>query len=383
MPAPIRVLYLTTRGLRSSSSQPLWLCVRRFSADGFRCQVALREEPDSERTRGRVASMGVELHRVQMSRSRLWPFGGRRATLRRLARIVRDQRIDLVHAFQAKAAPFAVALTRATGVRHVVQLRGAYPRRSLYARLLLHRANVVLAPSESLLRLYEEMVGRAARPGQRRAILPPAIDVEGFRKLKGSLDVRSELGMAPGQPLVGLLGPLSPASNHRLALEVARRVHAERPEARFLFLGRPAGAGALERFSADRARMGLRDVCMVAGPRPSSAPYAAAMDLLLHTSAREAHPGCFNKAMAFAKPIVASRVPGQQEAVEHGATGLLCSPGDAVEMATAVSSLLDSPDLRRLMGGAGKRRVQRLYSSDRSLPILETLYREVARPGAS
>lgn len=71
----------------------------------------------------------------------------------------------------------------------------------------------------------------------------------------------------------------------------------------------------------------------------------------------------FLEAMACGKPIVAGRRAAVPETVADGETGLLVDPGDSVALAGALARLLSDEPLRRAMGAAGRRRVER-YAAD-------------------
>jgi glycosyltransferase involved in cell wall biosynthesis len=55
-------------------------------------------------------------------------------------------------------------------------------------------------------------------------------------------------------------------------------------------------------------------------------------------------------AYAFGRPVVASKVGGLPEVVDHGQTGLLVPPGDSDALAEAIISLLRDRDTRHQMG---------------------------------
>jgi glycosyltransferase involved in cell wall biosynthesis len=62
------------------------------------------------------------------------------------------------------------------------------------------------------------------------------------------------------------------------------------------------------------------------------------------------------EAMASGIPVVASRIGGLPYTVTDGVTGLLCEPGDPVDLARRIARLLDDQPLRRQMGLAGRQR---------------------------
>jgi len=68
------------------------------------------------------------------------------------------------------------------------------------------------------------------------------------------------------------------------------------------------------------------------------------------------------EAMACEAPVVASAVGGILEVVEDGKTGLLVPPAQPAALAEALVRVLNSPDLARDMGRAGRRRVEEKFA---------------------
>jgi glycosyltransferase involved in cell wall biosynthesis len=86
--------------------------------------------------------------------------------------------------------------------------------------------------------------------------------------------------------------------------------------------------------------------------------------------------------MAAARPVVASRTGGTPEIVLDGETGLLVAPGDAGAVAAAITTLLQDDQLGARFGRAGRLKVEREFTLDRHLAMMERLYREASSPGA-
>jgi len=62
-------------------------------------------------------------------------------------------------------------------------------------------------------------------------------------------------------------------------------------------------------------------------------------------------------------PVVATRHAGIPEAVEHGRTGLLVSPGDAPALADALERLWANPELRAEFGASARRLADERFSA--------------------
>jgi glycosyltransferase involved in cell wall biosynthesis len=81
------------------------------------------------------------------------------------------------------------------------------------------------------------------------------------------------------------------------------------------------------------------------------------------------------EASASGVPVVASRVGGVPEAVLHEKTGLLVPPRDVEALAQACVRLIDDANLRREMGLAGRRFVERYYSWPENTRLMGEVYR--------
>ena len=83
------------------------------------------------------------------------------------------------------------------------------------------------------------------------------------------------------------------------------------------------------------------------------------------------------EAMALARPVVATKVDGLPEVVEHGVTGLLVAPGSADKLAAATRELLSDPGRMNAMGQAGRNRVREQFTLSRMCDTYHRLYYEV------
>jgi glycosyltransferase involved in cell wall biosynthesis len=85
------------------------------------------------------------------------------------------------------------------------------------------------------------------------------------------------------------------------------------------------------------------------------------------------------EAMACEVPVVASRVGGLPEVVEHGVSGYLHEPEAIDEMAESALSLLTDEALHARVSAAACRRVRKEFCAERVVPMYEACYRAVVR----
>ena len=79
-------------------------------------------------------------------------------------------------------------------------------------------------------------------------------------------------------------------------------------------------------------------------------------------------------AMASSLPVVATQAGGIPELVIDGETGILVPPGDVAQLADGLCKVLESPQLQKKMGGAGRQRIEERFTLERKLKETEKLY---------
>ncbi|HEX8580365.1 MAG TPA: glycosyltransferase, partial [Allosphingosinicella sp.] len=154
-------------------------------------------------------------------------------------------------------------------------------------------------------------------------------------------------------------------------VEAARMIRARRPDVSFRLLGFLDVANRTAVSREDVAGWG--DAIDYLGATDDVRPFIAEADSIVLPSYREGLPRVLLEGAAMGKPLIATDVPGCRDVVEDGKNGFLCAARDGASLAEAMERLLDlSPDERRAMGEAGRRRVEREFDQK----IVSELYTE-------
>lgn len=186
------------------------------------------------------------------------------------------------------------------------------------------------------------------------------VDCERFFP-QDATEVRQEIGLPAGAPVVGVLAALRPEKNHELFLAGAKLIRDQLPDAQFLVVGDGPRRRELEALAAT---LGIRDATHFLGSRNDVPRLLAACDLVALTSHNEAAPVSILEALATGVPVVASNVGSVRETVIDGQTGRLFPAGDLAAFVAATLALLVNPAERQRMGAEGRRRVVESWSLD-------------------
>jgi glycosyltransferase involved in cell wall biosynthesis len=273
----------------------------------------------------------------------------------RLARLVRRERIDLIHAHGQDACIVAAAAallskTALVVTRHVLD----EPSRTLQergrARLTLgalRRADAVVAVSRAV---ADRLARTVSIPGKRIHVILNGIETHRFSPdgLDGSRsEVRRSLCMTEKNRVVLVPAVLREGKGHELLLRALPSLCAQVPDLRVLFAGDGERERELRREVADRK---LERAVHFLGFRNDIPALLAAADIVVLPSHAEALPTVLLEAAAAGRPVVATRVGGIPEVVQDDRTGILVPPNDVPALGGAILGLLQDNERARRYG---------------------------------
>ena len=322
-----------------------------------------------------VEAGGMRVELVDVSRT--FRLGGAVG----LARLLRRERIDVLHTHTAVAANVLSRLAgRIAGVPVVSHLHIENHFRSQpVARAVLRSldnatarlaARVVAVSQDTRAALV-----RQGYPPGRVEVVPNGIAVPPPREPTGRL--REELGLPPGAPLVGEIARLCDVKGQRELI----RALAKLPDVHAVLVGDDLERnGAYRELLVREARTaGVGDRVVLTGYRPDVPEILDELDVVALPSWIEGLPLVLLEALAHGRPVVATPVGGTPELVVDSETGLLVPPRDPEALAAALRRLLDDPVLAARLGEAGRERVRDRFSVEAMTARLLALYDEVAR----
>ena len=375
----LHVVEATTAGV---GRHVLDLCVHLRRADLQIVVACPRVRDDARKDTAFVDSLreaGIPATLVPMRR-RIHPPADLRATFR-LAKLIRRERVDVVHGHSSKAgalARLAALRVRSSERPAVVYTPNAFAflgarrpaTRWLYLaveRWLGRRAtDAVICVSRSEMALAQR---HAIVPPERLVVIENTIDRSRY-VLDRSPAAKSRLGLDPTRPVVGAIGRLVPQKGPGYLLRAARLLIDGGLEAQFLLVGEGELEGELRQMITDQ---GLGDHVSLPGFSDEIPQVLAAMDIFVLPSLYEGLPYTLMEAMAAGCAVVATDVGGNRDLVQHGETGLLVPPADANALAQALICLLSQPNAEEKR----KRMARRAQAAARARPTPEQTARQM------
>lgn len=347
--------------------------VRTIEAiDRQRFQVTVFHFHETGPLRARYQALGIEL--VHLPIGRLYSL---RTLLQglRFRRLLRRQRIELVHTHDLYTNIFAAPWARLAGCRVIASRRWLddAPRPALLSlnRWSYRFAHRVVANSALTARLLvdEERVSR------RRVVeLPNFVDERAFSHV--AAEVRTERRRSWGVPqdafLLGMVARLAPVKNHAMLVRALARLPAD---VHLVIVGEGSSRAAIENLTRE-LDLGAR--VHFAGQLVEPTNLHQFFDVSAHCSRSEGFPNSIIEALAAGCPVIATPVGGIPEVIVDRQTGLLVPVDDPEAFAARVQELRRDPALRGRMSEAGVACVRARYRRSVVIGQLAALYEELA-----
>jgi L-malate glycosyltransferase len=297
----------------------------------------------------------------------------------RLAKDIRTRRIDIVHAYGWYPNVFAIPPARLSlRPRIIASVRdvGAYmtPLKVRALKLSCSLSDCVLVNSRAG---RDWLLAQGVREEKieviRNGICVPALT--GGKREQGRGSIRKEFGITENVPICACIGRVVSGKGIDFYLRAARILADENKDVRFLMIGALSAEQNYKSEMEVLAReLNLDGRVFFTGQRENVGEILHEIDIVVHPSLTEGLSNVILEAMAMAVPVVATRVGGNPELVQHEKTGLLVAPEDALETARSIARLLDNPAIARAFGEAGRQQVIQEFSIDHMMRQTEELY---------
>lgn len=293
----------------------------------------------------------------------------------RLFRVLRTERIDVVHAHLFGSNASGSVLGRLARVpvviahEHTWSFEGAPLRKAVDRHVVGRLADRIIAVSEADRR---KMIEIERIPSDRISVIPNGIPP--FRHEQA--DVRLELGIPGDAPVVGIVAVVRAQKRIDRLVRAADLLRTEFPDLRVLVAG-DGPAEEVERVRSLVGELGLAAVVLMLGGRADVSAILSALDVGVLSSDFEGLPLAVIEYMAAGLPVVATAVGGLPELVQDGETGLLVQDMTPEGLAAAIATVLRDRQLARRLGERGREIQQERFSLAATIESVSRLYEEL------
>jgi len=346
--------YITPSRLGGAEEYFLRL-IKSLRAAGHRVIVVTKRDTP---LRFEIEKCDVELH--------AWHTRGKGdiATLGRLCRLIRRNRVDVINTHLTTASWLGNMAGRLTGVPVVAHVHAAD------SKTFFQFAHYLVAIAKGV----EQHLLAQGVPQEKIHLLYYGIDLERYAHALPVREAKVRLGLPEEARTVGVVGHLSPRKGHRFLIEALHRIEAETGPVHAVF----AGEGDLEETLREQAAaLGMSERVHFLGFRRDVIEVVSAFDVFVLPSLKEGLSIAVMEAMSLGRPVIATNIAGMPEVVRDGETGLLVPPEDVDALAVALVKLLNDPAFAARVAHNGRRFLEEKFDQRDCLAEVERFFHRV------
>ncbi len=284
-----------------------------------------------------------------------------------LARIIKEEEIDIVHARSRVPAWIAYFACRRTKAIFITTCHGYY-KKHLFSYVMGWGKKVIVLSNVIARHMIEDFFV----PHERIRLVPRSVDLEKFKYLDPKEKRKDVFN-------VGIIGRITPLKGHLHFIKAMARICRLVPNLKIWIVGdAPASKEVYkEELEILVRRLGLWHCTEFLGTQKDIPGILAHLDLVvLATTTHEAFGRVVIEAQAAGVPVVATKVGGVIDIIEDGKNGLLVPPADSVSMAEAVMRIFKDSQLAQDLAQNAYIKVKEKYNVELMVKNTLDVYRE-------
>ena len=344
-----------------------WNVLPRFNKNRYNVIPCVLRKKDA--LNDLFVSQGIKLH--YLGKTKFDP-----STFMTLRKIIKEEKIDLLHLHQYGSSNFGRLAGFVTGVPVIIHSHDTDPKYPLYQKIadliLAHFTDKVIAVSESA---KESTIKKRSIREDKVLVMHNALPLEEFHELTPEQKEKEKrrLGINPDYKIIGTVTRLREEKGNKYFLEAAAEVLKVFPKTIFLIVGDGPLREDLENLSK---KLNIEENVIFYGFSRDIQKFYSIFDIKVIASVTEGFSLALIEAMAMRKAIVATDEGGPKEILKDGETGMLVPAKDSRMLANKIIYLLENgQELERLARNAKKESEK--YDIDSYVRKLEREYEDL------
>ena len=364
------ILYSSSfSSLRGGGQKSLLLLLERINLHKYQPFLLCPQEGELEKA---AKALGVKVFVLPLPSIKTFNIAQLYRTIRDIKEWIKENNIALIHT-DAPRGTFCLGLVaKSLKIPLVYHARVSSREPYLYERLLYGFAKKVIAVSQETQKRFQNL------PDFKNKVflIHNAVDIEKFNPAVKGIKFREELKLSD-KVVIGIIGQLVPLKGQNIFLRAAGLVAKKEKRVKFLVIGNVDDPVYKKSLDLLVQELGLEDLVDFIDFREDMPEVVSGLDILVNVSDLEGFSRVIIEAMACAKPVIASNVGGNPEAVRNEITGLLVPAQNASALASAMLKLIADAGKRRYMGNLGRKRVEELFNITVNVRKTEDLYQKI------
>jgi len=297
--------------------------------------------------------------------------------VRQLVSVIQRRQIDVIHTHGYKSDILGLLAAKKAGIRCVSTPHGFSGKVGFKLATFIRIGTHMLRYFDAVAPLSEELaadMGRFKVPESKTRSIRNGVDLTEIDAAMQNLPPSDAQQISKH---IGYIGQMIPRKGLPDLLDAFDRLYATDPTVKLKMLGDGSQRAELEEQAASLKSASAIEFL---GFRSDRLALLSQFDLFVMTSSLEGIPRCLMEAMAVGVPIVAYDIPGVDQLVQHGETGLLAPLGDVNALVNCCNQVLTNPELAQHMAAKARTLIDHRFSAARMAREYESLFLELVSP---
>jgi glycosyltransferase involved in cell wall biosynthesis len=298
----------------------------------------------------------------------------------KLRKILKENHVYIMQSFHFKSDTFAAIVAKISGVPIIISSRRDLGDLKPNLHLLLNRfVNIFVDRFITVSDAVKKRISRKEGISPKKiTTLYNGVDLSKFNGiyLATKNSIKTSFNISNTDIVVGYVANFRPEKGYDTFIKAIPLI--TQTNSNIVFIA--VGDGPLFGFYKQLAKeLGVSSRVIFTGYRNDIRELLSIMDIFcICSSSTEGFSNAILEAMAMQKPIIATKVGGNSEAIINEKNGFLIPPNDPAKLAEALLKLCDNPDLMVRIGKESRRRVIENFSLEGMIRKTEDLYIELA-----
>jgi glycosyltransferase involved in cell wall biosynthesis len=296
------------------------------------------------------------------------------AVINRLVTLIKKNNIDIIHTHGYKSDILGLLAARKAGIKCVVTPHGFENAKDFKLRLFIWFGCKAMGYADKVVPLSPQLMQDSRNVGVREDKLLYIQNGVDLSEVEEQRLKKTTLKKTTDQKRIGFIGQMISRKNISDILNIFENLSGSHDNLRLIFVGDGDQREKLESYSKQLSSYPNIEFL---GFRDDRLELLQSFDLFVMTSTLEGIPRCLMEACAMGIPVAAYDIPGIDQLITHGETGLLAQPGDTKTLATYWERLLFDEKTASDIADRAREFVNTHYSARRMADEYFNLFHEL------
>lgn len=303
----------------------------------------------------------------------------------KLKKIIQEKKAKLIHANSPRIGYVSGLAAKSARIPSIIHVRDIYLSpfgSSLKAFLFDCLADRIIAVSKAT---KESIIAKRPSLAHKTKVIYNGINFEEIDAIK-PINIREKYIINDNIALIGMVGIIHPVKGIDILIKAAPLIIKDFPQVKFFIIGdvmTPDGQFYLQELKELIAKLDLEEKVIFTGYQENIIAIIKSLDILVHPALYpDPLPRAVLEAAACSRPIIASRVGGLPEIIDHNFSGLLFEPGEVKSLAQACLLILKDRALGECLGKRARQKIKEKFTLENHCHQIESLYLELIEAGS-